>query len=171
MTNASILNEIITSRKSIFPKDYSAEPIEEAVLEEIVRSADYAPNHKRMRPWRLRVFRGKEKAQLGKELARLYKKNASAEDYSESKEKAIVQRVEQSDAIVTISIRFSGEVAQWEEIAATAMAVQNMYLSCTANGVGCYWGTPGFMHQLKDFLRLEDDQECYGLFFMGKVKM
>ena len=61
MTNASILNEIITSRKSIFPKDYSAEPIEEAVLEEIVRSADYAPNHKRTRPWRLRVFRGKER--------------------------------------------------------------------------------------------------------------
>ena len=30
-----------------------------------------------------------------------------------------------------------------EEVAAVSMAVQNMWLTATANGVGCYWSTGG----------------------------
>jgi nitroreductase len=82
----------------------------------------------------------------------------------------IAQKVAKSDTIVTISICFSGKVPEWEEIAATAMAVQNMYLTCTAHSVGCYWGTPGFMFQMKDFLQLEENERCYGFFFMGMKK-
>ena len=121
MTEAQTLKHIITSRKSVYPPEYSDTPIPEEVLQEIISSADEAPNHKRTKPWRLKVYKG-------------------------------------------------GKVAEWEEIAATAMAVQNMYLTCTAHAVGCYWGTPGFMFQLKDFLQLEENERCYGLFFMGKKR-
>ena len=33
---------------------------------------------------------------------------------------------------------------EWEEIAAVSMAVQNMWLTCYANNIGCYLSTPGF---------------------------
>ena len=51
------------------------------------------------------------------------------------------------------------------------MAVQNMYLTCTAHGVGCYWGTPGFMFQMKDFLQLEENERCYGFFLYGNEEV
>ena len=161
------LRDIITSRKSVFPPQYSGQPIPEEVLQEIITAANYAPNHKRTQPWRIKVHKGDEKERLGKELVRLYKKNVPAEQFSERKMNEIAQKAALSDVVLTINIHFSGKVPEWEEIAATAMAVQNMYLTCTAHGVGCYWGTPGFMFQLKDFLQLEDSEQCYGLFFMG----
>ncbi|MDO4229008.1 MAG: nitroreductase family protein [Capnocytophaga sp.] len=164
-----ILNQIIKSRKSVFPAQYTGEELPSDIVEQIVDSANFAPNHKKTYPWRLRTFRKKEKEILGKELMRLYKENTPEDKFSERTYNEIGQKAEKSDTMITISVNFSGQVPQWEEIAATAMAVQNMYLTCTANGVGCYWGTPGFISKLKNFLQLEENQECYGIFFMGKI--
>ena len=68
-----MLKEIIETRRSIFPKDYLDEDISQEILDEILNAANYAPNHKRTKPWRFRVFKGEEKLNLGKELQRLYK--------------------------------------------------------------------------------------------------
>ena len=56
MEKAEILKEIIESRRSIFPKDYTGEEIEQEILDEILRSATFAPNHKRTKPWRFKIF-------------------------------------------------------------------------------------------------------------------
>lgn len=169
MNSAKTLNHIIKTRRSVFPPQYTDEEISEEVLKEIVTSADYAPNHKRTYPWRLKVFKNEEKTKLAAELMRLYKENTPESAFSERKYNEIGEKVQKSNVVITISINFSGQVPQWEEIAATAMAVQNMHLTCTANQVGCYWGTPSYMTHLKPFLGLEPQQECYGLFFMGKM--
>ena len=63
MKKAKILKEILESRRSIFPKNYTDEEIEEDVLHEILNSAIFAPNHKKTKPWRLKVFRKEEKDQ------------------------------------------------------------------------------------------------------------
>ena len=112
MTEAQTLRHIISTRKSIFPPEYSDAPIAEEVLEEIISSADYAPNHKRTKPWRLKAYRGTDKALLGEELVRLYKENVPAENFSERKMNEIAQKVAKSDTIVTISICFSGKVPE-----------------------------------------------------------
>ena len=69
----ALLSEIIESRKSVFPRDYSDEKIEEETLHEIVKLASFAPSHKRTKPLRLQVFRGDEKNELGNKLAEIYK--------------------------------------------------------------------------------------------------
>ena len=73
MDKAEVLKNIIETRRSIFPKSYSTEEINENVLNEILNSANFAPNHKRTKPWRLKVFRGGEKNKLGATLAEIYK--------------------------------------------------------------------------------------------------
>ncbi|MDQ0477542.1 MULTISPECIES: nitroreductase [Chryseobacterium] len=169
MDNAEILKNIIEKRRSIFPKSYSTEEIEEEVLAEIVNSANFAPSHKRTKPWRLKVFRGEEKNQLGEKLAEIYKQTANPEAFLEKKYLDISDKVAKSAAIVTICVNFSGLVPEWEEIAATAMAVQNMYLTATAHEVGCYWSTPGMINHLNGFLGLDENQKCIGLFYLGKI--
>ena len=104
MTEAQTLRHIISTRKSIFPPEYSDAPITKEVLEEIISSADYAPNHKRTKPWRLKAYRGTDKALLGEELVRLYKENVPAENFSERKMNEIAQKVAKSDTIVTIRV-------------------------------------------------------------------
>jgi len=107
---------------------------------------------------------------LGAELQRLYKEHVPAEKFSEDTYNTLAQRVAKADTIISIAVEFSGKVPQWEEVAAVAMAVQNMYLLCTAYELGCYWGTPAFAPKLKDFLHLAENQECYGIFFIGNLQ-
>ena len=169
MGKAAILKEIIESRRSIFPKDYTGEEIEQEILDEILRSATFAPNHKRTKPWRFKIFKGEEKSRLGEKLAEIYKNTVAPQHFLEKKYLSISEKAAKANVIVTISVNFSGLLPEWEEIAATAMAVQNMYLTCTAHGIGSYWSSPGMIKHLDDFLNLEENQKCYGLFYMGKI--
>lgn len=169
MEKSQVLKEIIESRKSIFPKDYTGADIEQEVLNEILNSATFAPNHKRTKPWRFKVFKNEEKLLLGQKLAEIYKSTVLPEQFLEKKYLSITEKAGKANVIVTISVNFSGLLPDWEEIAATAMAVQNMYLTCTAHNIGCYWSSPGMIQHLDEFLALEENQKCYGLFFMGKI--
>ena len=169
MEKVEILKNIIETRRSIFPKSYSTEEIQENVLTEILNSANFAPNHKRTKPWRLKVFRGEEKNQLGVKLAAIYQETTNPQTFLEKKYIDITDKIAMSDSIITISVNFSGLLPEWEEIAATAMAVQNMYLTATAYEIGCYWSTPGMINHLGEFLQLEENQKCIGLFYLGKV--
>jgi len=167
MNKASILKEIIEQRRSIFPKDYADTEISQEVIDEILHSATLAPNHKRTKPWRFKIFKGEEKAKLASEMQAIYKATQSEQTFLEKKYQDIGFKINKSDAVISIVVNFSGMVPEWEEIAAVSMAVQNMYLTCTANNIGCYWSSPKIVEDLKDALTIEENQKCLGLFYMG----
>ncbi|MDO5607195.1 MAG: nitroreductase family protein [Capnocytophaga sp.] len=170
MKTHEILYQIIEERKSHYPSEYiQSTPIDTEIIGKILHSATFAPNHRKTEPWRLKAFRESEKNDLGIKMASLYKETTPEEKFSQRKYDEIIQKAEKSDTIISICIRFSGKVPQWEEIAAVAMGVQNMYLMCTAYGLGCYWSTPGFVGKLKEYLLLDEQTECYGLFYIGKI--
>ncbi|WPO91987.1 nitroreductase [Chryseobacterium sp. HR92] len=169
MNKASILKEIIEQRRSIFPKDYTDTEISQEILEEILNAATFAPNHKRTKPWRFKIFKGEEKAQLASEMQAIYKAITPEQLFLEKKYSDIGFKINKANVVVSIVVNFSGMVPEWEEIAATSMAVQNMYLTCTANNIGCYWSSPKIVEELKDSLIIEENQQCLGLFYMGTV--
>ena len=57
---------------------------------------------------------------------------------------------------------------KWEEVASTAMAVQNMWLTCVYYKIGCYWSTPKFKKFMKKYFKLKNNEKCLGFFYMGK---
>lgn len=170
MNKASVLKDIIESRRSTFPKDYADSEIDQNILEEIVNSGKFAPNHKKTKPWRFKIFRSAEKAELGQKLADIYKETVAPQNFLEKKYLDIPNKIAMADTIITISVNFSGLLPEWEEIAATSMAVQNMYLTAHAHQIGCYWSSPGMIQHLNEFLNLEENQRCIGLFYMGNLK-
>lgn len=169
MKNSEILKQIITSRRSIFPKEYSEIPIPKEILDEILNSAVLAPNHKRTKPWRFKIFENNEKLELGKELQQIYKKITPDFQFLQKKYDDILFKTEKAGAIITIVVEFSELVPEWEEIAATAMAVQNMYLTCTAHQIGCYWSSPKLVNYLEKAVQIQENQQCLGLFYMGQL--
>ena len=56
---------------------------------------------------------------------------------------------------------------EWEELAATAMAVQNMWLACTELDLGCYWSSPGLIKYMDEFFDLHEGEKCLGFLYMG----
>ncbi|SDH66416.1 Nitroreductase [Chryseobacterium taeanense] len=170
MNKSEILKQIIEQRRSIFPKDYTDTEISQEIIDEILHSATLAPNHKRTKPWRFKMFKGEEKAKLAVEMQEIYKSTQPGHLFLEKKYNDIAFKINKADVVVSIVVNFSGMVPEWEEIAAVSMAVQNMYLTCTANEIGCYWSSPKLVDHLKKSLTIEENQKCLGLFYMGNLE-
>ena len=73
----------------------------------------------------------------------------------------------QAACIIAINMKVSGKIPEWEELAAVSCAVQNMALTAQALNVGAYWSSPPLIDHLGDFLSLNYDEKCIGLFYMG----
>lgn len=62
-------------------------------------------------------------------------------------------------------------IPEIEDIEAVACAVQNLYLSVTAYGLGGYWTTGGitYKEEAKNFFGLKDEDKLLGFFYIGHI--
>lgn len=147
---------------------YTDQPIPDQVIAEILESANYAPTHKLTEPWRFVVIRGEAKQKLGEELGRIYKEKTPQEKFLQKKYNSFAEKTAEAACIIAINIQFHpDQLPAWEEIAATACAVQNVALTAEALKIGAYWSSPPLINDLGDFLSLNENEKCYGLFYMG----
>jgi nitroreductase len=170
MSNIETLQQIIESRRSVYPKNYTQKEISEEVLSAILKSAQFAPNHKKTKPWRFSIVKEQGLVILANEIQKLYKQNTAENLFLQKKYDDFAVKMSQTSAIIPVVIEYSDLVPKWEEIAAVSMAVQNMYLTCTAHQLGCYWSSHPIFHRLNHFLQLNENQECLGLFYIGTIE-
>lgn len=161
--------DLIRRRRAIFPKTYIDRAIPKPIIEEILENANWAPTHKFTEPWRFRVFTGESREKLGQRLAELYKMNTPEELFSEKKYEKNLHKPQRSACVIAICMQRDPEerVPEWEEVAAVACAVQNMWLTCTAHNIGSYWSSAKALQEDKAFLNLNEGERCMGLFYMG----
>jgi len=167
MSSEKIILDNIKYRRSIFPPSYTTQPIAEEVLLELLTAANEAPTHKLTQPWRFTVFKGDGLMVLAHQMADLYKVHTAAEQFLPKKHAAIQEKITRSAAVIAIRVKYSGLIPKWEEIAAVGCAVQNLWLAACAKGIGGYWSTPATVQYLNDFLNLEEEEACLGLFYLG----
>ena len=172
--NTEAFNELIKNRRSVFPKMYSNEPVSEEVIHQMLENANWAPTHRFTEPWRFTVFHGDGLKRLAKFQSEHYKKVSKADGtYEERKFQKLAIQPMMASHVIAISMRRDPEesVREVEEIAAVSMAVQNMYLTATAYGIGCYWGTGGitYMEGAKEFFGLEEVDRFMGFLFVGNI--
>src|SRR3546814_18614756 len=121
----------------------------------MLANATFAPSHKLTQPWKFRVFRKKGLERLAGELSRLYQENTPADRFLTTKYEATRNKVLQSDSVIAIVLKAPPEkLPEWEELASVACAVQDMWLTATAPGLGAYWSSPGSISHLGAFLEL-----------------
>lgn len=167
--NPELINELICSRRSIFPSSYIDKEIPKAIIEQVLENANWAPTHKRTEPWRFKIMTGAAKSQMGEFMANWYRKNTSDEKFSPIKMKKLQNNPAKAGCLIAVCMKRDPKesIPEWEEISSVAMAVQNMYLTCTAYGIGSYWSSPKPSLMSGDFLKLEEGERCLGLFYMG----
>jgi nitroreductase len=163
------ISALIRRRRAIFPNSYNERPIPEALVREILENANWAPTHKMTEPWRFKVFQGDSRAALGDYLAEYYRAHTPPESFSEIKFTKTKKNPQRSAAVIAIVMQRDPEarLPEWEEVAAVAAAVQNMWLTCAAYGIGAYWSSPEGILKADEFLGLAPGQRCLGLFYMG----
>lgn len=167
MSDFAIVSKVIRGRRAIFPKSYTTQEIELEKIHDVLESARWAPTHKRMEPWRFVVFRGDGRQKLSDFMAEDYKNTAIT--FSEARQKQISANPLLANVVIAVIVHINPDsgLPEWEEYAATACAVQNMWLTASSLGIGAYWSTPGVIQRMGALIELEPEQKCIGLFYMG----
>jgi nitroreductase len=161
------LNDIIRKRRSVFPPVFNEKEISKETITQILENANWAPTHKLTEPWRFQILRGVALQRLSAFLVEDYKTHTPVNELSEVKLKKIAENPLRSACVIMICLKRHERLPEWEELAAVAMAVQNMWLTCTALEIGSYWSSPNAITRMGGFLELAEDEKCLGLFYMG----
>lgn len=159
---------IIKSRRAVYPEQYNKDPISSEEIMKILEAANWAPTHRRTEPWRFKVFHGISQVGLGQFMAETYKK--TAEIFSERTYNKLRENPVKAGCVIVITYQRDPResVPEWEEIASTAMAVQNMWLTASEMKIGSYWSSPSLLRYMGDFIEMEEGEKCLGFFYLGK---
>src|SRR5690554_1388319 len=163
-----MIKDIIKNRRAVFPAQYNEESITKEEITAVLESANWAPTHRRTEPWRFKVFHGESQKALGEFMAETYKN--TAEKFSERTYVKMKENPVKAGCIIAICMQRDPKesVPEWEEIASTAMAVQNMWLTASEMKIGTYWSSPSVKKHLGKFVDLAEGERCLGFFYMGK---
>ena len=169
--SVSDLTELIRDRRTIQPKDYSQREVHRDIIERVLSNATWAPNHGMTQPWRFIVFTGEGRRSLSEFLGAEYLRITPAEKVLPRKLENHVQRPLQSSVVVALGLARDPhrKIPLLEEQLAVACAVQNMYLTCAAYGLGGFWATGAALtgDAMRAHLGLGEEDACLGLFYMG----
>lgn len=169
--NLSEVNELIRSRRTIYPEHFSDRKVHKEQLENILTNAQWAPTHGNTQPWRFHVFMEDGLSTLSSFLGTSYLKITPKELQNDMKLAKLIRRPLLASAVVAVSMKrqLENKILEIEEIEAVACAIQNMHLSCTAYGLGGFWSTPKLIYssEMNDFLVLDEIDKCLGLFYIG----
>ena len=169
------LNTLIKNRRSVFPKDYSGESVDDSIIQQMLENANWAPTHKLTEPWRFIVYSGAGRKKLAELQAAVYKKKTEADGtYKEERYQNLLTKPFESSHIIVVYMKRDEKksVPAIEELGAVFCAVQNMYLTATAYGVGAYLSTGGitFYEEAKPFFNLGTDDKLLGFFHLGNTE-
>ncbi len=83
--------------------------------------------------------------------------------------KKLTENPKKARAIIAVCMQRdpNESLPEWEEVAATAMAVRNMWLAATEMGIGSYWSSPELIKDMGEFFDLNEGEKCLGFFFLG----
>jgi nitroreductase len=173
MSKADVFNQLVRNRRSVFPDQLDAgKKVDDSIITEILTNATWAPNHGKEEPWRFTVFTGEGLKTLATFQSELYKQEAG-ENYKEATYIKLQHQPLKASHIIAIGMKRSvnKNIPEVEDVAAVACAVQNMYLSLTAYGLGGYWTTGGvtYKEKAKPFFDLGENDRLLGFFFIGHI--
>ena len=169
---ATLLSEVIRTRRSVFPIQYIDQEIDDEIIDEMLENANWAPSHKLTQPLRFKVLKGEAKGRLADFMAAKYKEEFVGEKFLKKKYQKLKSNPRRAAVIILICMQrdLDHRLPEWEEMAAVATAVQNMWLTSHVYNIGSYWSSPSVISHMNEFLQMNEGEKCLGLFYMGYYK-
>jgi nitroreductase len=171
--NIEEINNLIRNRRSVFPKQFEeGKQIPDEIIQQVIENATWAPSHGNIQPWKFIVFTGDGLKKLAQFQSELYKET-SGEKFKQTTYETLQSNPLKASHIIAICMKRdpNKKFPEVEEITAVASAVQNIYLSVSAYGLGGYLTTGGvtYNEKAKPFFGLGEDDKLIGFFYIGYV--
>jgi len=170
-----LLKDAIRTRRSI--GKVKADPVDKALIEELIEAATWAPNHHGTEPWKFIVMTGEGRRTLGDAYARIAQQGLNGLEDGERDARLDKERSKAFRAPVVIAAVCSPSdnprAAAIEELAAAHAAVQNLLLAAHAVGLGTVWrsGDPMYHPLMHEAFGLGEKESLVGLVYVGYPDM
>ncbi|WP_395342681.1 NAD(P)H nitroreductase [Ningiella sp. W23] len=140
---------------------------ESSALENILKCAVQAPDHRCLKPWRFIVCTGEGLDKLG----RIFEKAAIARNAEASSVERASQLPFRAPMVVVAICEYQAhdKVPRVEQIASTACAIQAMQMAAIAQGFQGMWRTGSYAtdETVKRAFDCKDDDEIVGFLYLG----
>ena len=159
------LESLITARRSNLLIDASKE-VDAALVDRIVTSAQWAPNHKRTWPLRIAVITGNSRRTLGDTIADAMAVHGD-DEMKVTKTRGKFMR---SPIIIVVASAEGATPNETEENKyAVAAGVQNMLLMAESFGLAALWGSPakGANNAITSLCSMESTDHVMGIIYVG----
>lgn len=162
----------IKDRKSTFVNGLKeGGKIEDSVIEQLLENASWAPSHGLVQAWHFKVFTGEGVKSFFKTQKKIYKEVTPPKKFMEFKYNDYDNKWKRVSHVIGIIAKRDPfkRFPQQEDLVSVACAIENIYLSLKAFGIGGYLSTGDtcYSQQMRDFLYLEDDDIPVGFFVLG----
>jgi nitroreductase len=173
--NTAEFNQLLEHRRSVFSRDYTGVQVDDEIINQMLKNANWAPTHKLTEPWRFVVFTGEGLKKLAAFQSECYKKVTEADGtFKQERFQNLKSKPMQSSHIIAIGMKrdVNKSVPEIEEIGAVFCAIQNMYLTATAYGIGCYLSTGGitYFEEAREFFGWSGEDKLIGFLNIGVPK-
>jgi nitroreductase len=170
----AVLRSVIEGRRTI-GKFLPEQPPRE-LIEQVLESATWAPNHRLTEPWRFVVLAGEAREELGQFMGA-----QNAAGFPDDEERREFERAKgarkalRAPVVIAVGVEpvQAANVEEIEEIAAVAAAAQNMLLTAHALGLGAKWSSGAIIHDpaVKAWLGLSERASILGFIYIGYPAM
>jgi len=140
-----------------------------AAMEAMLEAAARAPDHGRLRPWRLILIEGDARRAFGKILAEsLLQRSPDAGDQALARER---EKALRAPVIVVVATRCdrSAKIPAVEQIISAGCAAHGLMLAAFAQGLGAFWrtGEAAYDEAVKEALGVGADDLIIGFIYVG----
>jgi len=141
-----------------------------AQIERLLAAAGHAPDHGRLKPWRLTVLEGAAREAFADAAANA--KRARVPTLLDEQVESEREKIRRSPCIVVVGCavkRDSAKVPEIEQVLAAGAAAQNLFLAAHALGFGVMWktGAAAYDAGVKAVLGLLPDDHIVAVMHVG----
>ncbi len=167
----AILRDLIRSRRSLKPRLFNGQRIEDEVVRGLIEDACWAPTHGLTQPWRFHVFSDAALERLADFRQEWYRDNTPPEAFDPNKFDRLRENLVRTSHAILLCVHVDpdGPIPEIEEVEAAACAAQNLMLSAHAQGIQCFWGSGAETYTVENhaFLGLGPNERCLGTLYLG----
>ena len=167
--SAPRLLNMLANRRSFALKDITTDPVDRALITQLLEAANWAPSHGKTEPWRFVVYSGVARQQLSDAFGAAFQALNPAQPVGSAGELAQSQRVWQVPVWIALGMQPSQKMPEWEDLIAFGSAVQNMHLMASALGLASKWtsGAVVLHPSVAIAVGFAPDTKLYGFFYVG----
>ncbi|MBT6031749.1 MAG: nitroreductase [Kordiimonadaceae bacterium] len=162
--------ELLSKRRSLTVKDMTAPGPNEDQLKQILTIGSRVPDHKKQVPWRFLTIDGECRADIGKTLRTVFKKNTpDADEELLDFEENRLMRAPLVIAVISTASPENPKVPEWEQILTAGAVCQNILIAANAMGYASQWLSEWYSYdnEVLKALHISSDERIAGFIYIG----